>query len=114
MHIPAVAYTRPTASYFHMCSTLPADGDETKRSVMSSVSGRVKLSTHAHQCQHRPIIITIYIIVFYYFIIVSCFHLSLASWLLFSNKVQFSSVQHIVQKPVFTPNLTSSFKLQGV
>ena len=29
---------------------------------------------------------------FYYFIIVSCFHLSLASWLLFSNKVQFSSV----------------------
>jgi len=29
--------------------------------------------------------------VFYYFIIVSCFHLSLASWLLFSNKVQFSS-----------------------
>jgi len=34
-----------------------------------------------------------YIIVFYYFIIVSCFHLSLASWLLFSNKVQFSSVQ---------------------
>jgi len=31
--------------------------------------------------------------VFYYFIIVSCFHLSLASWLLFSNKVQFSSVQ---------------------
>ena len=27
---------------------------------------------------------------FYYFIIVSCFHLSLASWLLFSNKVQFS------------------------
>jgi len=32
-----------------------------------------------------------YIIVFYYFIIVSCFHLSLASWLLFSNKVQFSS-----------------------
>ena len=32
---------------------------------------------------------------FYYFIIVSCFHLSLASWLLFSNKVQFSSVQMI-------------------
>ena len=31
-----------------------------------------------------------YIIVFYYFIIVSCFHLSLASWLLFSNKVQYS------------------------
>jgi len=30
--------------------------------------------------------------VFYYFIIVSCFHLSLASWLLFSNKVQFSSI----------------------
>ena len=30
---------------------------------------------------------------FYYFIIVSCFHLSLASWLLFSNKVQFSSVE---------------------
>ena len=27
----------------------------------------------------------------YYFIIVSCFHLSLASWLLFSNKVQFPS-----------------------
>ena len=27
---------------------------------------------------------------FYYFIIVSCFHLSLASWLLFSNKVQSS------------------------
>jgi len=34
-----------------------------------------------------------YIIVFYYFIIVSCFHLSLASWLLFSNKVQFSSAK---------------------
>ena len=34
-----------------------------------------------------------YIIVFYYFIIVSCFHLSLASWLLFSNKVQFSSYE---------------------
>jgi len=34
--------------------------------------------------------------VFYYFIIVSCFHLSLASWLLFSNKVQFSSVQLVV------------------
>jgi len=32
------------------------------------------------------------IIVFYYFIIVSCFHLSLASWLLFSNKVQFSTL----------------------
>jgi len=29
-----------------------------------------------------------YIIVFYYFITVSCFHLSLATWLLFSNKVQ--------------------------
>jgi len=34
-----------------------------------------------------------YIIVFYSFIIVSCFHLSLASWLLFSNEVQFSSVE---------------------
>ena len=34
-----------------------------------------------------------YIIVFYYFIIVSCFYLSLASWLLFSNRVKLSSVQ---------------------
>ena len=29
---------------------------------------------------------------FYYFIIVSCFHLSLASWLLFSNKVQLTCI----------------------
>ena len=36
-----------------------------------------------------------YIIVFYYFIIVSCFYLSLASWLLFSDK---SSVQFRIVK----------------
>jgi len=38
--------------------------------------------------------------VFYYYIIVSCFHLSLASWLLFSNKVQFSSVLGVHGSPV--------------
>ena len=44
-----------------------------------------------------------FILLFYYFIIVSCLHLSLASWLLFSNK---SSVQHN-HHPVFLWYLVS-------